>query len=372
MKPRNVYSILRGSLTLFTRFLLAERLIDRLCHDDYHDEDSVRLRIRQLAKETLEELYSESLKRIAALNFKAREAAMNTFALLLYQREPLAPNTIITAIAQTEGPQSNELQLAELLKHCNNLISYDSDTNTLRFVHTSVQEFFEAQPALDVAQGNQSIALSCINMCIFGPMTDSMAELSIRTDFYQYSVLYWAEHLRCAGLSDSTSQIFIQSMEFVFGQDGYSLSFMTWMRVAKKFSEKLLRHHSIKRDLSAASSSLPNLLFVSCVFGLSYFISVLDRLNEVDWNQKNDTGHTGLYLASLHGHRDLVEFLFEHGANANLDGGTHGNALQAACFKGKVKVAELLIQYGADPNIHGRHGNAIQASMNGGHEDLAV
>ncbi|KAJ6097022.1 ankyrin 2-3/unc44 [Penicillium sp. IBT 16267x] len=43
--------------------------------------------------------------------------------------------------------------------------------------------------------------------------------------------------------------------------------------------------------------------------------------------------------------------LLERGADVNAQGGPNGNALQVACFGGYVKIAQMLLQHGADVNL---------------------
>ncbi|KAJ7233311.1 hypothetical protein C8J57DRAFT_1382133 [Mycena rebaudengoi] len=47
------------------------------------------------------------------------------------------------------------------------------------------------------------------------------------------------------------------------------------------------------------------------------------------------------------GHMGVVQILLEQGADVNLHGGEHGAALQAASARGSMEVVCLLIEKGA-------------------------
>jgi len=84
---------------------------------------------------------------------------------------------------------------------------------------------------------------------------------------------------------------------------------------------------------------------------------------------------SALYSAADCGHLDLVKMLVAEGANVNLRSGLYETSpLQAACGSRKQKqgkhrekyfqIAKFLLKDGADPNLHGGyHGDALQAAV---------
>ena len=58
-----------------------------------------------------------------------------------------------------------------------------------------------------------------------------------------------------------------------------------------------------------------------------------------------------------------MQLLLDKGADINSQGGFHGNALQAASYRGFKEVAQLLLDNGADVNTQGgEYANALQAA----------
>ena len=64
-------------------------------------------------------------------------------------------------------------------------------------------------------------------------------------------------------------------------------------------------------------------------------------------------GQTPLHLAAAHGHWAVMEFLLEHGADPNPK--TGGSALMMATRGGSSKIARLLLDAGADPEVADTH-----------------
>uniref|UniRef100_A0A8C1K6S5 Kinase D-interacting substrate 220a n=1 Tax=Cyprinus carpio TaxID=7962 RepID=A0A8C1K6S5_CYPCA len=105
---------------------------------------------------------------------------------------------------------------------------------------------------------------------------------------------------------------------------------------------------------------------------LSAIKAHLDKYREVDTRSEN--GQTALMLASEQGSLEIVQELIRRGANVNLDDivsssskHTHPvtvrlllwtggwSALMWAAYKGRLEVAHLLLEKGANPNITGQY-----------------
>lgn len=79
-----------------------------------------------------------------------------------------------------------------------------------------------------------------------------------------------------------------------------------------------------------------------------------------------------LYYASAAGLRRIAELLLERGADVNAPGGMYNNALQVASFNGHKELAQLLLERGAVVNARGgSYGSALQAASLIGHKELA-
>jgi ankyrin repeat protein len=79
--------------------------------------------------------------------------------------------------------------------------------------------------------------------------------------------------------------------------------------------------------------------------------------NKADPNFQNMDGETALMFASTYGRASAMELLLEYGADPNIQGGVSGNtALMSTITFCRLNDMKLLIAYGADPNIPDKDG----------------
>ena len=154
--------------------------------------------MQRLPKDTLEGLYSGNYIKICSAGMYARTIAMNTFALLLCQREVLTTTAFLAAVTPWNTKQAPDLRLSDLLRICRDMIILDSDMNVVRFVHISVQEFLQGQQDLSAERANELIALSCINSCAYSSIPQVDSGLRPNEQYHHYAIMYWAEHYRAA------------------------------------------------------------------------------------------------------------------------------------------------------------------------------
>lgn len=72
-------------------------------------------------------------------------------------------------------------------------------------------------------------------------------------------------------------------------------------------------------------------------------------------NTTNDKGYSPLVLATYHGHTDAVDFLLNHGAEANTNS-LYGTPLMAAVVKGYYEISERILQSDVDVNGFDQNG----------------
>ncbi|KAJ7279593.1 hypothetical protein C8J57DRAFT_1502241 [Mycena rebaudengoi] len=128
---------------------------------------------------------------------------------------------------------------------------------------------------------------------------------------------------------------------------------------AKYWSHHLLRCY----DRAALSMSTARLL----VSGSRQY-ATLNDLHRIDGR---NSPPPPLYMCSLIGHCEGVEYLLRNGADANAVGVEFHNALQAASAKGHADVIYALLKNGADINkVAGKYGSALQAAAACGHAEV--
>lgn len=88
----------------------------------------------------------------------------------------------------------------------------------------------------------------------------------------------------------------------------------------------------------------------------------------IDVNRKGGKFGTALTAASHCGSTSVVKVLLEYGADPDIHGcWKDDNALQAACEMENADIVILLLEHGADPNLHGGlYGSALHAAFSKG------
>ncbi|KAJ7286557.1 hypothetical protein C8J57DRAFT_1708816 [Mycena rebaudengoi] len=133
-----------------------------------------------------------------------------------------------------------------------------------------------------------------------------------------------------------------------------------------KYAARYWSHHLLRCHDRAALSILTARLLVDG----SRQYKTLNKLYSIEgW----DSPLPPLYMCSLIGYREGVEYLLRNGADANAIGGWLGHALQAASANGHTDVIRALLKNGADINITGgKYGSALQAAAAGGHTEVVA
>ena len=89
-------------------------------------------------------------------------------------------------------------------------------------------------------------------------------------------------------------------------------------------------------------------------------------------DEQNEKLKTSLMLAVLGGHVNIVRVLLEHGhANTEIKEASGRTALYLAASIGKVKIADSLLEYGADRNAETNSKlTPLMAAARGGYDDI--
>ena len=78
-----------------------------------------------------------------------------------------------------------------------------------------------------------------------------------------------------------------------------------------------------------------------------------------------------LYFASFSGYTKLAQILIDNGADVNVQGGEYGYPIWAAMSQGHNEIVNLLLQHGASPSLHsGYDGKALVAASRGGYRNI--
>ncbi|KAM0343469.1 hypothetical protein ACHAPU_008500 [Fusarium lateritium] len=171
----------------------------------------------------------------------------------------------------------------------------------------------------------------------------------------EYSSTYWTQYAKPTRESEESVESIIN-----FLQDEKSIQ-----RWAFRWPSDDMMHKSL----------LESSLYWTCHYGLAAAVREL-LARGADVNARGGTHGNALNAALLRGHIEVVNLLLDSGADVNLhrDGSGFSSALQVASYCGQLEVMQLLLNNGADANAQqGSYGSAlVAASYNGNPESLRL
>ena len=229
----------------------------------------------------------------------------------------------------------------------NRTVVIDKESNVVRLVHYTAQEFFEKHPVLDPTIAQQRITNACIaylSLHIFdtGPCADNQT-LWQRLEEYpllRYAAQEWGNHARgrAEGPCRSTILQFLKSERLrasALQASSVDLDANTTM-VVKTWKGWSRQYRIEVPELAAAGA-----------FGLTDIINHLVQKGQ-DVNASDDSGATVLSWAAKVGQVDAVKALIAAGADVNISDVGRGTPLIEAAAEGHHGVVKILLDQGAD------------------------
>jgi hypothetical protein len=147
------------------------------------------------------------MRRIKGQVPAARQLAEQTLAWITCARRRLAISEIQHALAievgESELDEDNISEVADILFVCNGLVAVDKESNIIRLVHYTAQEYFERTRNQWFHDAENKITESCVSYQMFdlfakGPC-QSWEDFRYHLDsneLYDYSAHHWGHHAR--------------------------------------------------------------------------------------------------------------------------------------------------------------------------------
>ena len=165
---------------------------------------AVRSTLAKLPKgsDALKEAYNGAIERIKGQLYEEFELAKNVLSWITYAQRPLTTKELSHALAveanESKLDEENIPDVEDMVSVCAGLVTVDEESNIIRLVHYTTQEYFEHIKEDWNPYAQQNIALTCLTYLSFETFgtgscpcdTDFEDRLS-RNRFLNYAARYW-------------------------------------------------------------------------------------------------------------------------------------------------------------------------------------
>ncbi|KAI9766598.1 MAG: hypothetical protein M1840_006409 [Geoglossum simile] len=351
-------------------FLIARLHFDSLL--DKITKKKVQSALDKLSKGSaaLGQAYDEAIKRIEGQLPGKSALAKSVLSWIAYAERPLTTEELCNALAVELGEEEldpdNIPDVEDLVSVCAGLVTVDRESNIIRLVHYTAQEYvgrireeWNPRAQLDIASACLTYLSFSIFRCGSCP-TDKDFESRLKQNvFLDYAARHWGHHTL-------TVQDEVCELACSFLQRGSSVSC-----AVQAMSTSTYKYGQYTQSYPKETTGL----HLTAQFGLlcltKELLSMLGGNIAISTDSRDSYGRSPLWLAAAYGHGVVVKLLLEKGADVNAQDGFYGNTLRMASYRGHEQIVKLLLDKGADINMQGRdYGNALQAASDQGHEQI--
>ncbi|KAK8108442.1 hypothetical protein PG984_014243 [Apiospora sp. TS-2023a] len=378
-------------------FLLAQLHLESL-----KDKDTVKAirealeRMSDLsssAESTYRYAYSDTMTRITGQLASHARRAKQVLGWIVHAERPLnkleLQHALGVELGQPRMDPENLPEIGHMVAVCAGLVTIDKESEIIRLVHYTVQEYFVSTKSQWFPEFQETMAMTCISYLSLVPFAAGPCDSDLtkrfrdyRYPFYDYAARHWGHHARGAQTREYVLQ-FLQTYNKVEVADQARDPGQSWIRSPISMTRHARRGH-LEEVISAIAydihkSEQPDLktngLHLAAVFGLESAVREMLRLYDVNARGEGLTtalelaarnNHPGtvrilvekgadlisqkmaLYEASKRGYLEVVRCLTENDSPSKSNPGIMANALSRAASR---EICELLVERGANVNF---------------------
>lgn len=156
---------------------------------------------------SLNEAYDEAVKRIEAQLPEDSTLAKAILSWITYAQRPLITGELCHALAVKPGDEDldkdNVPDIEDIILVCAGLVAVDEESNIIRLVHYTTQEYFEGIREKWNPGAQLEITSTCLTYLSFSPLSSGSSssdeEFKRRLEQYvllDYAARYWGLHIR--------------------------------------------------------------------------------------------------------------------------------------------------------------------------------
>ena len=330
-----------------SRFLLAVLHMESLASQ--LNKAAVRNALTRLPQ-GLDDTYDEALQRIQRQGQPSVEMAYRVLSWTSYAYRPLTVEELRCALAVTPGHLTFDEDAmtpeSTLVSICAGLITVDTDSNIIRLVHYSTQEYFEKIRGSLFHNAQADIAIICLTYLSFNhpKKNDTIHGSGLhdkgKSPFLSYAAQHWRDHMR-ASPGTNFNELILQIL---------------WQPEKVQCILQAMDDPGLNRSNNYKDLNVPPLC-VAALLGLeSVVLLLLERGADLTETVMSNGG-TALCIAAQFAQLEVIKILIDSGASINSQVWTPLSAAVSAAYlaneKGAVAAARLLLDRGADIDSQG-------------------
>lgn len=284
------------------------------------------------------------MDRIQSQDRSKVDCANQILSWVIFARRPITIEELRCALAvEPEDSNLDEAALLDrgyLLSVCGGLIMISGDTETVRFIHYTAQEYFERAHHHQFSSAQEYLATTCITYLSFstfasGPLPGLQKRLE--NALLDYASVHWGNHVRECRNQDPAIRTTVT--RFLTRKSNVCCSIQS----SRRWVSSSLSDLGVPTDVSD--------LHVAASFGLEWLVE--ERLQQgASVDSRDSYGQTPLHQASANGHINITKRLLESGANPISRDRDGFDAIRLAVSAGHESVTRfLLYQRASLPNM---------------------
>ncbi|KAJ7328867.1 hypothetical protein DFH08DRAFT_940510 [Mycena albidolilacea] len=361
-------------------FLLAKLHIESL--SSKNTIKTVREALKALPK-NLNDSYNEAMNRIESQNEEDRNIAHSALTWVVNAKRPLTVAELQVALAIEPDDRhlddDNLLDIEIILSVCAGLVILDEQSNVVRLVHYTTQEYFESIQVHQFPDAQTDIMRTLLTFLALDDFVDAHwhwdKHLPPLVEYSQYCLMHAAgqpeAQLRSMILNFiSRANQWNQAVSWWWRsppwnfQDWPSEPSALWIAAAANFLEVA------RVLLEGTQQGYTTEISVAAYYGHLHMVQLLAGRG-ANVNAKSENYGNAIQAAAYSGHDNIVQLLLNKGADVNAQGGLHGSPISAAAYKGHKSIVHLLLDKGTDVNAQGGYfGSPMSAAASNGHENI--
>jgi FOG: Ankyrin repeat len=338
------------------RFLLARLFFESL----EHKVSAKRIRetlnkLRKCAQEKESKLallrlaYDDVMERINGQPADYKELANHVLSWIICAKRPLKTIEVQYAWAvkdSEDGIDEAAIPEAEnMVSVCCGLVVIDKESEIIRLVHYTLQEYFQHTLTRWFTDPHHDIANTCVSYLLFkdfsdGPVrTIKEARERLEKPLFSYSVDYWGHH------ASVCSACIPRLLNLLTNPGWVSMVVQLCARFSKIRQPRFFYDERLSSEYLKPSQ---NVFHLVALYGLNNLVKeLLTIAQDIDPDQRDNEGRTPLSYAAEDGHTEVVKTLLREG---RVDAERHDKfgqtALSLAASQGHTEVVKTLLREG--------------------------